>query len=52
LVVHAPELPAQTDACQAQSRIEFRRQEIHGRDVLLPRETRLLWIDRFGGEML
>lgn len=52
LVVHTPELPARTDACQAQSRIEFRRQEIHGRDVLLPRETRLLWIDRFGGEML
>ena len=52
LVVHTPELPAQTDACQAQSQIEFRRQEIHGHDVLLPRETRLLWIDRFGGETL
>jgi hypothetical protein len=52
LVVHTPELPAQTDACQAQSRTEFRRQEIHGHDVLLPRETRLLSIDRFGGETL
>jgi hypothetical protein len=52
LVIHTAELPESTDACQAQSQVEYRRESIHGNEVLVPRETRLLWIDRFGGETL
>lgn len=53
LTVRTAELPASTlIGCQARSQIEYGRLDIHGRQVLIPRETRLRCIDRDGTEAL
>jgi hypothetical protein len=44
--------PSVLTACQARSQIEYARVNIHGRQVLIPRETRLRAIDRDGSQGL
>lgn len=48
LTVQTAELPPATQACQASSEIQYERTNIHGRAVLVPRETDLRMIYRNG----
>lgn len=50
LAVRTAELPASTSSCQAISEVDYGRTPIHDRMVLIPRRTRLVVIDRQGGE--
>jgi hypothetical protein len=50
LTVRTAELPDDYPACQAIIEIEYQRTQIHEQPVLIPGETRLLTIDRNGGE--
>jgi len=50
LMVRTPKLPASSSACQATSEITYGRTSIHGRLVLIPRETRLNIINLSGSE--
>jgi hypothetical protein len=50
LTVRTAELPESSPACQAISEVEYGRTQIHDRMVLIPRQTRLITIDRQGGE--
>ena len=50
LTVRTAELPDDYPACQAIIEIEYQRTPIHGQPILVPRETRLLTIDRSEGE--
>jgi hypothetical protein len=52
LTIRTAELPQSTGMCQARSQIEYGRVDIHGREVLIPRETRLRVIDPDGREGL
>ncbi len=52
LAVRTAELPESTHMCQARSHIEYTRLDIHGHDVLLPRETTLQVIDPLAGKAL
>lgn len=52
LVVRTAELPIETQACQAVSKIEYQRINIHGGEALMPRETNLSAIFRDGEEAL
>jgi len=52
LSVHTTELPEATGSCQANNEIEYGRTEIHGMQVLLPRETDLRVILRRGDEAI
>jgi hypothetical protein len=52
LTVHTAELPEKTGGCQLQSEMKYHRHTIDSNQVLIPQETRLLWIDRLGGEAL
>lgn len=50
LTVRTAELPVDAPACQAISRIEYERLDIHGHGVLVPHETELRVVYRDGGE--
>lgn len=50
LTVRTAELPESNPACQAISEVEYSRTQLHDRMVLIPRETRLVTIDRQGSE--
>jgi hypothetical protein len=50
LTVRTPELPADSTGCQAISEVDYGRTSIHDRMVLVPRETRLLSLERAGNE--
>src|SRR5262249_52771415 len=50
LAVRTDELPASTASCQAISEVEYGRTPIHDRMILIPGQTRLIVIDRQGGE--
>jgi hypothetical protein len=50
LTVRTAELPEGNPDCQAISEVDYGRMRIHERMVLIPRETRLVTIDRRGGE--
>jgi hypothetical protein len=50
LTVRTAELPQSNPDCQAISEVEYGRTQIHDRMVLIPRETRLVTIDRQGSE--
>ncbi len=50
LTVHTAELPEDNPDCQAISEVDYGRTEIHERMVLLPRQTRLITINRQGSE--
>jgi hypothetical protein len=50
LTVRTAELPPATQACQATSEIEYGRIDIHGREVLIPRQTDLHVVYRDGGD--
>jgi hypothetical protein len=50
LTVRTAELPNDHPACQAIIEIEYQRTRIHEQPILIPRETRLLTIDRNAGE--
>jgi hypothetical protein len=52
LTVRTAELPEATKACQAISEIEYGRIDIHGRQVLIPRETDLRIVYRDGREAI
>jgi hypothetical protein len=45
-----PELPESNPACQASSGVEYGRTQIHDRLVLIPRQTRLITMERAGGK--
>ena len=50
LTVKTDELPANANACQAISDVEYSRKAIHDRMILIPRETHLFMIGREGAE--
>lgn len=50
LSVRTAELPLSTASCQAMNEIEYGRSEIHGTQVLIPRETDMRVISRSGDE--
>ena len=50
LTVRTAELPGSTGMCQARSQIEYGRLDIHGREILIPRETRLRVMNPDGKE--
>jgi hypothetical protein len=50
LTVRTGELPVDVSACQAISKIEYDRLDIHGHGVLVPHETELRVVYRDGGE--
>jgi len=50
LVVRTAELPIETQACRAVSKIDYERINVHGGKALIPRETNLRTIYRDGGE--
>jgi hypothetical protein len=50
LTVRTAELPESNPACQAISEVEYGRTQIHDRMVLIPRQTRLITINRQRGE--
>ncbi len=50
LMIYTSELPSGTGACEAISDVEYQRTPIHGRALLVPRETNLLVLRRDGGE--
>ncbi len=52
LTARTAELPEESAACQAISEVGYGRTSIHGRMVLIPRETRLRAIYRSGAESL
>ncbi len=50
LTVRTAELPKSTESCQGIDEIEYRRSDIHGIDVLVPRTTDLRVVFRNGDE--
>ena len=52
LVVRTGELREESGKCQAISEVDYGRTMIHGRQMLIPKETRLRVIGRDGGEAL
>ncbi len=51
LTVRTAELPESNPDCQAISEVYYGRTEIHDRQILIPRETRLINITRNGSEV-
>ena len=50
LTVRSAEMPATNPSCQAITEIDYGRTAIHDRMILIPRQTRLIVIDRQGSE--